>query len=133
MKTVPKPHPPTKKKEKKKNQESYRPRLWHKCFPVNFMKFLRTPFFMEHPWWLLLFMSVVILKTLPELCNCDYRMLFQGIHFVIYLPFSLENFFQYFCEIRIAEVKLQLDLKILAVSLTVRFGSKVESEIKLKP
>ena len=23
-------------------------RLWHKCFPVNFAKFLRTPFFTEH-------------------------------------------------------------------------------------
>ena len=23
-------------------------RLWHKCFPVNFVKFLRTPFFIEH-------------------------------------------------------------------------------------
>ena len=23
-------------------------RLWHKCFPVNFAKFLRTPFFSEH-------------------------------------------------------------------------------------
>ena len=23
-------------------------RLWHRCFPVNFMKFLRTPFFIEH-------------------------------------------------------------------------------------
>ena len=29
-------------------------RLWHNCFPVNFMKFLRTPFFIEHLWWLLL-------------------------------------------------------------------------------
>ena len=29
-------------------------RLWHRCFPVNFAKFLRTPFFMEHLWWLLL-------------------------------------------------------------------------------
>ena len=29
-------------------------RLWHKCFPVNFAKFLRTPFFMEHFQWLLL-------------------------------------------------------------------------------
>ena len=29
-------------------------RLWHKCFPVNFDKFLRTPFYIEHPWWLLL-------------------------------------------------------------------------------
>ena len=22
--------------------------LWHKCFPVNFAKFLRTPFLTEH-------------------------------------------------------------------------------------
>ena len=28
-------------------------RLWHKCFPVNFVKFLRTPFFTEQLWWLL--------------------------------------------------------------------------------
>ena len=25
-------------------------RLWHRCFPVNFVKFLRTPFFTEHLW-----------------------------------------------------------------------------------
>ena len=29
-------------------------RLWHKCFPVNFAKFLRTPFLIEHSRWLLL-------------------------------------------------------------------------------
>ena len=29
-------------------------KLWHRCFPVNFVKFLRTPFFAEHLWWLLL-------------------------------------------------------------------------------
>ena len=28
--------------------------LWHRCFPVNFSKFLRTPFFTEHLRWLLL-------------------------------------------------------------------------------
>ena len=28
--------------------------LWHRCFPVNFEKFLRKPFFIEHLWWLLL-------------------------------------------------------------------------------
>ena len=28
-------------------------RLWYRCFPVNFAKFLRTPFFTEHLWWLL--------------------------------------------------------------------------------
>ena len=27
-------------------------RLWHRCFPVNFAKFLGTPFFTEHPWYL---------------------------------------------------------------------------------
>ena len=29
-------------------------RPWHRCFPVNFPKFLKTPFFIEHLWWLLL-------------------------------------------------------------------------------
>ena len=27
-------------------------RLWHRCFSVNFPKFLRTPFIIEHLWWL---------------------------------------------------------------------------------
>ena len=27
-------------------------RLWHRCFPVNFGKFLRILFFIEHLWWL---------------------------------------------------------------------------------
>ena len=29
-------------------------RLWHWRFPLNFAKFLKTPFFIEHIWWLLL-------------------------------------------------------------------------------
>ena len=29
-------------------------RLWDRCFPKNFAKFLRTPFLIEHLWWLLL-------------------------------------------------------------------------------
>ena len=31
---------------------------WHKCFCVNFVKFLRTHFFIEHLWWLLLKTSI---------------------------------------------------------------------------
>ena len=27
-------------------------RLWHWCFPVDFAKFLGTPYFPEHPRWL---------------------------------------------------------------------------------
>ena len=29
-------------------------KLWHRCFPENFVKFLRTPFLTEHMCWLLL-------------------------------------------------------------------------------
>ena len=29
--------------------------LWHRCFPVNSAKFLRTPFRTAHLWWLLLY------------------------------------------------------------------------------
>ena len=29
-------------------------KLQHRCFPVNITKFLRTPFFAEHLWWLFL-------------------------------------------------------------------------------
>ena len=32
-------------------------RLWHRCFSVNFAKFLRTPFLTEHLRWLLLIIS----------------------------------------------------------------------------
>ena len=29
-------------------------RLWHRCFPVNYAKFVRIPFLTEHLRWLLL-------------------------------------------------------------------------------
>ena len=36
-------------------------RLWHRCFAMNFAKFLRTPFGTEHLWWLLLMLSLITL------------------------------------------------------------------------
>ena len=38
-------------------------RLWHRCFPVNFAKFVRTPFLTEHLWWLLLYFSKNLIIT----------------------------------------------------------------------
>ena len=32
--------------------------LWHRCFPVNFAKFIRTPPFTEHLRWLFLYYSL---------------------------------------------------------------------------
>ena len=37
--------------------------LWHSCFPVNFAKFLRTPFLTEHLWWLLLKLELAQVQT----------------------------------------------------------------------
>ena len=33
-----------------KKETLLKKRLWHRCFPVNFAKFLRKPFFIEHLW-----------------------------------------------------------------------------------
>ena len=40
-------------------------RLWHRCFSVNFTKFLRTHFFTEHLWWLRL---CILLKYVLSHC-----------------------------------------------------------------
>ena len=37
-------------------------RLQHRRFPVNFEKFLGTPYFIEHLWWLLLVISLELLS-----------------------------------------------------------------------
>ena len=38
--------------------------LWHRCFPVNFVKFLRTQLFIEHLWWLLLLIPLLFMQGL---------------------------------------------------------------------
>ena len=40
--------------------------LWHSCFPMNFTKFLRTPFFIKHLWWLLLSVSYAVSPILTD-------------------------------------------------------------------
>ena len=44
-------------------------RLWHRCFPVNFAKFLRTLFFTEYLQWLLLFLDFFFISLCVLLCN----------------------------------------------------------------
>ena len=44
-------------------------RLWHRCFPVNFAKFLRTPFSIEPLRWLLL-----------NLCKHFYGKIWKKLH-----------------------------------------------------
>ena len=39
-------------------------RFWHRCFPVKFVNFLRKHFFIEHLWWVLLFITLFALGIL---------------------------------------------------------------------
>ena len=46
-------------------------KLFHRCFPVNFVKFLRAPFFIEYLRWLLL--TLYIGSTFPpSACNAYF-------------------------------------------------------------
>ena len=73
-------------------------RLWHMCFPVNFAKFLRTRFFTEHLWLLLLYYfdfgksrwyrSVSIVVGVSFWCNYLYFLvLFTKTIYSIYSSF----------------------------------------------
>ena len=54
-------------------------RLWHRCFPMNFAKFLGTPILTERLWWLLLW-CVVTYFTKHEDCNlCKFNFKFSFI------------------------------------------------------
>ena len=66
-------------------------KAWDWCLPVNFAKYLRTPFFIEQLWWLLLdedifhlksqvqhtglFYSTFVLMSLTNLKLINYRLL----------------------------------------------------------
>ena len=54
-------------------------RLKHRCFPVNVAKFLRTAFFIEHIWWLLLILikrRCILNGTLMQISKSPYRLVF---------------------------------------------------------
>ena len=53
-------------------------RHWHRCFPVNFAKFLRTPLFIKQLWSLLLVFLQMTLR--PE-----------EKYFLFYLEFNLDG------------------------------------------
>ena len=59
----------------------YKKRDWHRCFPVNFAKYLRTPFFTEHLWWLLLLVVTIFWRGRSYLLMNPVTQLFFGWHF----------------------------------------------------
>ena len=47
----------------KKRDLLLKKKLWHRCFPVNFVNFLRIPFLTEHLRWLILCIASMLLNT----------------------------------------------------------------------
>ena len=43
-------------------------KIWHRCFPVNFAKFLRTPFLQNTSGWLLLLLQIVLIIRAATTC-----------------------------------------------------------------
>ena len=46
--------------------------LSHRCFPVNFAKFLRVPFFLERFWWLFCSIELRVFKTVSTFVCCHH-------------------------------------------------------------
>ena len=65
------------RKVAKQSSEGMRPatllkkRPWHRCFPANFEKFLRTPFLTEHLQWLPLNLRSSNLNLFPKVFICQ--------------------------------------------------------------
>ena len=66
-------------------------------FPVNFVKFLRTPFLIEHLWWLFLFID----GTIP-LYNFEFRKKYVRL---LRKDFFSRSFFSKFFHKMVSEVK----------------------------
>ena len=56
-------------------------RLWQRCFPVNFVKFLRTPFLTEHLWFLFD----------PVSLNKNKKIITYYSHFFLHFGFSFTS------------------------------------------
>ena len=60
-------------------------RLWHRSFPVNFVKFLRTLFYIEYLWWLLFPRLSLYILLLPCRTTLEILLLSQKVVFLLYV------------------------------------------------
>ena len=65
-------------------------RLWHRCFPLSFAEFLRTPFLIEQLWWLLLYLIDFLLN--PPDIHTDMQMNRSSRSQMFFKKHVLKNF-----------------------------------------
>ena len=89
--------------------------LWHRCFPVNFVKFLRTLFSKEHLWKLLLFILVVFKYIKKWIVQKVMGVLTQfRLNYMLQCRFrrcsKIENKFEFIVEVKIWCLRLVLSV-----------------------
>ena len=62
----------------------FKKRLCHRCFPVNLVKFLRTPFYIEQLWWLLFPCLSLYILLLPCRKHWKFFYCLRKLFFLLY-------------------------------------------------
>ena len=83
-------------------------RPWHSCFPVNFAKFLGTPFLQNTSGWLLLVLMKFSVKDFFSKCEQTRGFLFLQYFSDILKKFFTENFISFAMWIRLAAILLYI-------------------------
>ena len=75
-------------------------RPWHRCFPVNFAKFLRTTFYTEHFWRLLLKVLLRFSHFLNQLINTNLSVNMEEQFWRVFAPKNTRNTYWVLCNSR---------------------------------
>ena len=78
----------------------FKKRLWHRCFPLNFVKFLRTPFYIEHLCWLLfpclsLYLLLLPCRTTLETLVLSQKVVLHPLCCETLISLALLNYLEY--------------------------------------
>ena len=100
-------------------------RLQHRCFPVKLAEFLRTPFYIEHLWWLLLnklkeSLPVLALGVLTLPCMMLKNGQTHFKHFAVFIPQDFGSKFRHFSKLCTKRVNSTNFGKILPVGNVLR-------------
>ena len=97
-------------------------RLWRRCFPVNFAKFRRTPFLIEHLRWLLLtleFLKIVFssmgnANLQLQIIRLSYYQIVQKSKYCVFYMLSTSKF----------SFEIPLDILFPVIAYLINFAQK---------
>ena len=112
--------------------------LWHRCFPVNFAKFLRRPFLTKHFWWLPLRAECMILTYSIQFIsisvfflwhrNSDLQKIYIPKCTMFHWPKSLYNIF-YFAEKLILQLLIWLCYILILSNFSLLYEISYDNQL----